>query len=174
MSLISSGIGTRIEEIIAPALGSDGYEIVRIRLMGSDNRPVLQIMLDRLDGKGITLDDCTTVSHTVSALLDVEDPIASAYSLEVSSPGIDRPLVRTKDFERYAGHEAKLETMLPLDGRRRFRGILGGMEAEKIKVRTDDGKDVEIPFATLSQAKLVLTDILIAQHEAAQEAEANQ
>lgn len=115
----------RIEKMIAPALTEMGFALVRIHLSGGA-RPVLQIMAERGDESGMTVDDCAAISHTVSAILDVEDPISGTYTLEVSSPGIDRPLVRRRDFERFSGFEAKIETHGAIDGRRRFRGRLAG------------------------------------------------
>ena len=116
--------------MIAPALSEMGFSLVRIHLSGGA-RPVLQIMAERSDESGMTVDDCAAISHTVSAILDVEDPISGTYTLEVSSPGIDRPLVRRRDFERFAGFEAKIETHGAIDGRRRFRGRLAGMDGNR-------------------------------------------
>jgi len=137
-----------------------GYEIVRVHLSGGQ-RPVLQVMAERADGAPMTVDDCADISRTVSALLDVEDPIQGAYSLEVSSPGIDRPLTRLKDFERYAGFEARVETRGPIDGRRRFRGVLKGVAGETVRLEVEGGL-AELPFDGILRAKLVLTDALIA------------
>ncbi len=148
----------RVEAIIAPSLEAMGFEVVRVRLSGSQT-PVLQVMAERPDGT-MTIEDCAEVSRAVSALLDVEDPIKSAYNLEVSSPGIDRPLTRLRDYERYAGFEARIETRRPVDGRKRFRGKLLGIDAENIKLATDTG-EVLLPFAEIDTAKLVLTDELI-------------
>ena len=138
-----------------------GYEVVRVQLSGG-RRPVLQVMAERTDGAPMTVDDCADISRTVSALLDVEDPIAGAYHLEVSSPGIDRPLTRLKDFERFAGHEARIETRALIDGRRRFKGVLRGVAGEVVRMETEDGAVTELPFAGILRAKLVLTDALIA------------
>ncbi len=138
-----------------------GYEIVRVQLSGG-RRPVLQVMAERVDGAAMTVDDCADISRTVSALLDVEDPISGAYHLEVSSPGIDRPLTRLKDFERYAGFEARIETKALIDGRRRFKGVLKGIAGERVRVETEDGAVAELPFGGILRAKLVLTDALIA------------
>ena len=119
-------VGQRIAEIVGPSLEAMGYDLVRIRLVGGQPRPTLQVMAERRDEAGMTVDDCAAISRTVSALLDVEDPISGAYMLEVSSPGIDRPLTRPADYDRYQGFEAKLELRQAHDGRRRFRGrILG-------------------------------------------------
>lgn len=177
----------RIGGIIAPSVEAMGYEIVRLQISGG-MRPILQIMADRADGDAMTVDDCADISHAVSALLDVEDPITSAYTLEVSSPGIDRPLTRLKDFERFKGLEARIETDLPLDGRKRFRGTLYGVEGENVLIALDaktaqapkrkpgakvsaKAKPVEIdpgmvevaeiPFAQIAKAKLELTDDLL-------------
>ena len=123
----------------------------------------LQIMAERVDGQPMTVDDCAEISHVVSALLDVEDPITEAYSLEVSSPGIDRPLTRLKDFERFAGFEAKMELRRPHEGRKRFRGRLAGVrEGGLVAIRLDDGSEPALPFDEISSAKLILTDELIA------------
>ncbi len=138
-----------------------GYEIVRVQLSGG-RRPVLQIMAERVDGVAITVDDCTDISRTVSALLDVEDPISGAYHLEVSSPGIDRPLTRLRDFERFAGFEARIETKALIEGRRRFKGVLKGVAGELVRVEIEGGTLVELPFGGVLRAKLILTDALIA------------
>jgi ribosome maturation factor RimP len=146
--------------MIAPSLDGMGYELVRVLLQGQ-RRPVLQIMAERKDGVHMTVEDCADISRAVSALLDVEDPIQGAYSLEVSSPGIDRPLTRPIDFERFAGYEAKVETARPIDGRKRFSGRLGGIENGIVRLATEQG-ETEVPFADIHRAKLVLTDELIA------------
>lgn len=150
---------TRIAALIGPALQSMGYELVRVRFAGGQ-RPVLQIMAERPDGS-MSVDDCAEVSRIVSALLDVEDPIKSAYMLEVSSPGIDRPLVKPADYERFKGFDAKVETLRPIDGRKRFRGRVLGLDGEDVRLETDQGS-LAIPFAEIGQAKLVLTDELVA------------
>jgi len=145
-----------------PAIEDLGFELVRVRLM-SGKSTTLQVMADRPDG-GIEVDDCAEISNAVSAVLDVEDPILDAYTLEVSSPGIDRPLTRLKDFETYEGYEAKLETAELIDGRRRFKGMLAGVEGDEVLINIDeDGAPVTIglTFDWLSDAKLVLTDDLI-------------
>src|SRR6516165_9454833 len=119
LSVGGADLSGRIERLLAPSLEAMGYEIVRVQLSGGRS-PTVQVMVDRQDGRPTTIDDCTSISRTASALLDVEDPLEGSYTLEVSSPGIDRPLVRPKDFERFAGFEVKAETSAPLDGRRRF------------------------------------------------------
>jgi ribosome maturation factor RimP len=122
---------------------------------------VLQVMAERMDERPMGVDDCTEVTHTVSALLDVADPIEHTYLLEVSSPGIDRPLVRREDYERFQGHEAKLELTAPIEGRRRFRGKLLGIEADRVRLNLG-AEVVELPLARIQSAKLVLTDELLA------------
>jgi ribosome maturation factor RimP len=152
-----------IEAMIAPSLEAMGYAVVRISFSGG-RRPTLQIMAERRDDQAMTVDDCATVSHTVSALLDVADPIASAYFLEISSPGIDRPLVRPADYERFAGFEARIELQRPLDGRKRFQGKLVGLEDDSVKLMV--GADAKLlPLAAIARAKLVLNDDLIAATE---------
>lgn len=155
----------RIADLIEPALTDMGFGLVRVRLSG-ETRLTLQIMADRLDDTQISVDDCVDISRAVSAILDVEDPIERAYSLEVSSPGIDRPLTRLKDFVRYSGHEAKIELVHMMDGRRRFRGVLTGVEDEMVGIDTDTG-EFAIPFDAIREGKLVLTDALIEESRAA-------
>ncbi|HXS39258.1 MAG TPA: ribosome maturation factor RimP [Stellaceae bacterium] len=157
-SLFDAG---HIETMIAPSLEAMGYDVVRVSFTGG-RRPTLQIMVEHRDDSPMTVEDCATVSHSVSALLDVADPIATAYHLEVSSPGIDRPLVRRADYERFAGFEAKIELQRPLDGRRRFRGTLMGLDGDSVKLRIDDAS-VLLPLSAIARAKLVLNDALIAE-----------
>ena len=152
----------RITEIITPTVEDLGYEIVRVRLM-TGKESILQIMAQKPDGS-IEVDDCATISTAVSALLDVEDPILDAYTLEVSSPGIDRPLTRLKDFVQWEGNEAKIETEELIDGRRRFKGELRGTEGDEVLIEIiENGEPVTIglKFEWLTDAKLVLTDELI-------------
>lgn len=152
----------RITEIITPTVEDLGYEIVRVRLM-TGKESILQIMAQKPDGT-IEVDDCATISTAVSALLDVEDPILDAYTLEVSSPGIDRPLTRLKDFDQWESFEAKIETEEQIDGRRRFKGTLQGTEGDEVLIEIEDhGEPVTIglKFDWLTDAKLVLTDELI-------------
>jgi ribosome maturation factor RimP len=151
----------RIERLVAPSLDAMGYEVVRILIMGK-HAPTLQIMAERKDDKPMTVEDCADISRQISAVLDVEDPISSAYTLEVSSPGLDRPLTRPKDFQRFAGYEARLETRLPIDGRRKFTGRLIGIEGEVVKLK-DEAGEVALPYAQIHKAKLVLTDELLRQ-----------
>ncbi|MCL4122728.1 UNVERIFIED_CONTAM: hypothetical protein GTU68_021727 [Idotea baltica] len=152
----------RITEIITPAIEDMGYEVVRVRLM-TGKESILQIMAQKPDGT-IEVDDCGHISTAVSALLDVEDPILDAYTLEVSSPGIDRPLTRLKDFDQWEGFEAKIETEQLIDGRRRFKGDLRGTEGDEVLIEIEEnGAPVTIglKFDWLTDAKLVLTDDLI-------------
>ena len=156
--IAKAAIDRRLAEIISPVIEDMGFELVRIRLM-SGKSTTLQIMADRPDG-GIEVDDCAEISTAVSAVLDVEDPILDAYALEVSSPGIDRPLTRLKDFDMFEGYEAKIETAELIDGRRRFKGTLAGVEGDEVLINIDEGT-VGLKFDWLSDAKLVLTDDLI-------------
>ena len=152
----------RLAEIITPVIEDMGFELVRVRYMGGKTATV-QIMAERPDG-GIEVDDCADISTAVSATLDVEDPIEDAYNLEVSSPGIDRPLTRLKDFETWEGYEAKLETADLIDGRRRFKGTLQGVEGSEVLIEIEVNGDpvtIGLQFDWLSDAKLVLTDDLI-------------
>ncbi len=148
-----------IERMIAPTLEAMGFTVVRVRFSGG-SRPVLQVMAERASDGSMNVDDCAEVSGVVSALLDVEDPIPGRYELEVSSPGLDRPLVRIGDFERFAGFEAKIEMAEPLDGRKRFRGRLIGVTEDTVRVADDHG-EYELSFAGIANAKLVITDDLI-------------
>ncbi|HEV8028447.1 MAG TPA: ribosome maturation factor RimP [Stellaceae bacterium] len=151
---------TKIEAMIAPSLEAMGYRVVRVAVTGG-RRATLQIMAERTDDQAMRVEDCTEISRTVSALLDVADPIAGAYLLEVSSPGIDRPLVRREDFARFAGFEAKVELSAPVDGRKRFRGRLLGVEGDDVRLLVD-ALPVALPITTVTRAKLVLTDELLA------------
>ncbi len=154
----------RLADIVQPVIEGMGFELVRIRLMGGATR-TLQIMADRPEG-GIEVDDCGEISTAVSAILDVEDPIEENYVLEVSSPGIDRPLTRLKDFEMWKGWEARIETTELIDGRRRFKGMLAGVEGEEVLIEIEDGKEtvtIGLQFDWLSDAKLILTDELISE-----------
>ena len=164
--IAKTAIDQRLAGIVGPVIEGLGFELIRIRLMGGGGKArVLQIMADRPEG-GISVDDCGDISTAVSAVLDVEDPIEENYTLEVSSPGIDRPLTRLKDFEIWKGWEARVETSEMIDGRRRFKGGLMGVEGDEVLIEIEDqGADVTIglKFDWLSDAKLVLTDELIAE-----------
>jgi ribosome maturation factor RimP len=156
--IAKAAIDRRLAEIITPVIEDLGYELVRIRLM-SGKESTLQIMADKPEG-GIEVDDCSVISTAVSAILDVEDPILDAYTLEVSSPGIDRPLTRLKDFDMFEGYDAKLETDQLIDGRRRFKGVLAGVEGDEVLINVAEGT-IGLKFDWLTEAKLVLTDELI-------------
>jgi len=155
----TSPLEERVISVIEPVADDLGYRLVRVRLSGL-KRKRLQIMAERVSDGGMALEDCEALSRAVSAALDVADPISAEYDLEVSSPGIDRPLVRIEDFARFAGHEAKLETSQMIDGRRRFRGALGPTEGDAVTIDLPEGR-ATIPFAWISEARLVLTDRLI-------------
>lgn len=154
-----NSLAEKIEAAITPSLTSMGFELVQVKFMDGKKSQTLQIMAERPDGS-MTLDDCAMVSRQVSAVLDVEDVIPTAYRLEVSSPGIDRPLVKLTDYPKYIGHTVKIETVLPIEGRKRFTGSIKAVQAANIII-TVDGKDVTLPFADIQTAKLVLTDALI-------------
>lgn len=156
--IAKASIDRRIAEIITPVVEDLGFEVVRVRLMGGRSK-TLQIMAERPEG-GIEVDDCARISTAISATLDVEDPIEDQYTLEVSSPGIDRPLTRLKDFDAWEGYEAKLETDELIDGRRRFKGELQGTEGDEVLVAVEEGT-IGLKFEWLTDAKLVLTDDLI-------------
>ena len=156
--IAKAAIDRRMAEIITPVIEDMGFELVRVRLM-SGKQTTLQIMADKPDG-GIEVDDCAEISQAVGAVLDVEDPILDEYTLEVSSPGIDRPLTRLKDFEMFEGYEAKVETGEMIDGRRRFKGELAGVEDDEVLINVAEGT-IGLKFEWLSDAKLVLTDDLI-------------
>ncbi|SNT72925.1 ribosome maturation factor RimP [Paracoccus seriniphilus] len=160
--IAKTAIDRRLAEIITPVIEDLGFELVRVRLQGGKTA-TLQIMADRPEG-GINVDDCGQISVAVSATLDVEDPIEDAYHLEVSSPGIDRPLTRLKDFETFEGYEVKLETNQAIDGRKRWKGVLTGVEGEEVLLNIDEGGETQtigLNFDWLSDAKLVLTEDLI-------------
>ncbi len=155
------GLEARITAAIEPTITHMGYEIVRVSVLGRD-RPTVQVMADRADGALIAVEDCERISDVVSATLDVEDIIKSAWTLEISSAGIDRPLTRVKDWNRFAGHQARAETHMPIGGRKRFTGVVLGADDTHGRIRLDDGTEVALPLADLRRAKLVLTDALIA------------
>lgn len=162
--IAKTAIDRRLAAIVGPVIEGLGFELVRIRLMGGKTR-ILQIMADRPEG-GIEVDDCASISTAVSAVLDVEDPIEENYVLEVSSPGIDRPLTRLKDFDMWADYEARIETTELIDGRRRFKGILQGTEGDEVLIEIEEAGQpltIGLKFDWLSDAKLILTDDLIAE-----------
>lgn len=155
-----AGLEARITALIAPSLDNMGYEIVRVAILGRD-RCTVQIMADRVDGGLISIEDCERISHTVSAILDVEDPIPGMWTLEVSSAGIDRPLCRVKDWNRFSGHKARVELGVPLNGRRRFSGVVLGADESVARMALEDGLEVALPLSEIRSARLVLTDALI-------------
>ena len=162
--IAKTAIDRRLAEILIPVIEDMGFELVRLRLQGG-KMATLQIMADRPEG-GINVDDCAEISTMVSATLDVEDPIEDKYHLEVSSPGIDRPLTRLKDFATFEGYDVKLETSMPIDGRKRFTGVLAGVEGEDVLINIEVGGETQtigLNFDWLSDAKLMLTDELIAE-----------
>ena len=158
------GLSARVAHVAEPVIEQLGYRLVRVKVSGADGCTV-QIMAERLDGT-MSVEDCESVSRALSPVLDVADPIDRAYRLEISSPGIDRPLVRKSDFDRYAGHLVRIEMDMPVGGHKRFRGKLDGTEGEAARVHRDDAgegeeADVLLPIADMSEAKLVLTDELV-------------
>jgi ribosome maturation factor RimP len=160
------GLAARIALIAEPVIESLGFRLVRVRVYGAEGCTV-QIMAERPDGT-LTIDECEDLSRALSPVLDVADPMDRAYRLEISSPGMDRPLVRKSDFERYNGHLAKIEMAVPAEGRKRFRGILKGVETDSVRLQRDDAKDGEnadvlLPIEDMAEAKLVLTDALITE-----------
>jgi ribosome maturation factor RimP len=162
--IAKTAMDRRLADIVTPVIEGLGFELVRIRLMGGATR-TLQIMADLPEG-GIGVEHCGDISTAVSAVLDVEDPIEENYVLEVSSPGIDRPLTRLKDFEMWKGWEARIETTELIDGRRRFKGTLGGVEGDEVLIEIEEGKEtltIGLQFDWLSDAKLILTDELISE-----------
>ena len=171
--IAKSAIDRRLAEIVTPVIEDLGFELVRLRLM-SGKTATLQIMAERPEG-GIEVDECADISTAVSAVLDVEDPILDAYTLEVSSPGIDRPLTRLKDFDTYEGYEAKIETHEMIDGRKRWRGMLAGVEGGEVLLNIEEnGEDqtIGLQFDWLSDAKLVMTDDLVRDMLRARKAQA--
>jgi ribosome maturation factor RimP len=164
--IVEPGLAARVAAIVEPVLEQLSFQLVRVRISGMDGCTV-QIMAERPDGT-MTIDDCELVSRALSPVLDVADPIERAYRLEISSPGLDRPLVRRSDFERFAGNVVKIEMAVAIDGRRRFRGTLLGVDGDKARVRRadaapDENPDVLLPIEEMAEAKLVLTNELIAQ-----------
>ena len=161
--IVESGAAARVAELIEPALSGSGFRLVRVAVSGREGK-TLQIMAERPDGT-LTIADCEAISKEISPLLDVHDPIAGSYHLEVSSPGIDRPLVRPSDFEVWSGYEAKIEVKQPIDGRKRFRGMLEGFQDGEVRIEVDLGEAgrnvIGIPMALIGEARLVLTDELI-------------
>ncbi len=157
-----TAIDQKLAEIVRPLIEGMGFELVRLRLMGG-NTPTLQIMAEKPEG-GIEVDDLAAISTALGALLDVEDPIVDNYTLEVSSPGIDRPLTRLKDFAAWSGYVARIETSELIDGRKRFKGVLAGTDGDEVLIEIEDGGEpvtIGLTFDLLADAKLLLTDELI-------------
>lgn len=164
--IVEPGLGARVAAIVEPVLEGLGYRLVRVRVSGSDGCTV-QVMAERPDGT-MTIDDCEACSRALSPVLDAADPVEPAYRLELSSPGIDRPLVRQSDFNRYADNFVKIEMAVAVEGRKRFRGQLLGAEGNMARIRRDDAAagetaDIMLPIEEMAEAKLVLTDALIAE-----------
>lgn len=162
--LRETGVAAEIAAIVEPVLEDLGFRLVRVKIQGDGRDRIVQLMAERPDGS-ITVDDCETISKGISPVLDVADPISGTYRLEVSSPGIDRPLVRPSDFEDWSGHDVKIELKEPVDGRKRFKGVLEGFEDGEVRIKADTGEHgiqhLGLPVHLISDAKLVLTDELI-------------
>jgi ribosome maturation factor RimP len=172
--IAESGTAARVASLAEPVLSGLGLRLVRVRVSGADGCTV-QVMAEKPDGT-MLIEDCEAVSRALSPVFDAADPIDRAYRLEISSPGIDRPLVRRSDFERYAGHVVKIEMAVPRDGRKRFRGVLLGVQGDAARIGAEDGKSVEksveksvaqaevlLPIDDMAEAKLVLTDALVTE-----------
>ena len=167
--IAENGTAARVAALAEPILAGLGYRLVRVRVSGADGCTV-QVMAEKPDGT-MLIEDCEAASRALSPVLDTADPIDRAYRLEISSPGIDRPLVRRSDFERYAGHVVKVELERPLDGRKRFRGVLAGVDGAAARIRNEDAKGTAsaepaeflLPIDDMAEAKLVLTDALVTE-----------
>jgi ribosome maturation factor RimP len=164
--IVEQGVAARLATIAEPVLAGLGFRLVRVRISGLSGCTI-QIMAERADGT-MTIDDCEAISRALSPVLDVADPVEDAYRLEISSPGIDRPLVRRSDFERFAGHQIKVEMAISTEGRRRFRGVLLGAQGDAAHIRRDDAAageaaEVLLPIGEMTEARLVLTDALFAE-----------
>jgi len=163
--LRETGVAADIAAIVEPVLEDLGFRLVRVKVQGGGTADrIVQLMTERPDGS-ITIDDCEAISKSISPVLDVADPISGTYRLEISSPGIDRPLVRPSDFEDWSGHEARIELTEPVGGRKRFKGVLEGFEDGEVRIQADTGEHgiqlLGLPVHLISDAKLVLTDELI-------------
>ena len=155
MTLVSA---SHLETVFEPVIEKAGFRLVRLRIMGGAAK-TLQVMAERPDGS-MDVEGCATLSHALLDFIEAEDPIEGDYEIEVSSPGIDRPLTRLMDFTRWAGHEAKIELHAPVEGRKRFRGVLLGLDGQDVAIRADNS-EIKFPFRAIANAKLVLTDKLI-------------
>ncbi|MFZ4540475.1 MAG: ribosome maturation factor RimP [Rickettsiales bacterium] len=158
-----SSLADKVEAVITPSIVDMGFDVIQVKFMDGKKSQTLQVMAERPDGS-MSLDDCAAISRQISAILDVEDVIPTAYRLEVSSPGIDRPLVKLSDYSKYIGHAVKTETVLPIDGRKRFSGTITRV-CDADVIITVDGKEHILPFIDIQSAKLVLTDALIKAHQ---------
>jgi len=161
LSVLRAETEATVAALVTPALTAQGYALVRVQLAGSRGGLTLQLMAERTDGKAMLVDDCKAITAAVDPLLDAADPIPGAYALEVSSPGIDRPLTRPQDFTNWAGHQAKIVLQEPQEGRKNFVGVLGGVHDNDV-VLTIDAQTIKLPLAAITKAQLVLTDALIA------------
>lgn len=160
-----SPLAQRIDDLVRPAIEGLGFDVVRVRITAQRGTQVLQIMAEpKGDTREMTVEDCAQVSRHVSAILDVEDPISGAYNLEVSSPGIDRPLTSAEDFARYVGHEASVEMEWPVEGRKRFKGGILAVEGDEVRLKLDEKNEAVLEISGMQQAKLALTDALIQEH----------
>ncbi len=155
-----TGLDARIGGIVQPTLADMGYELVRVAVLGRE-RPTVQVMVDRADGTALGIEDCEQISHALGAVLDVADPLPQAWTLEVSSAGIDRPLTRRKDWMNFVGHLARVELETPIEGRKRISGVIRGADGVGAEMMLDSGEAFTVPFAAIRRAKLVLTDALI-------------
>lgn len=163
-----AGLEARLADIVTPSLTDMGYELVRVAITGDGagrGRPTIQVMAERADGAPMGVEDCEALSHALGAVIDVADPMPGAWQLEVSSPGIDRPLTRVKDWNRFAGHLARAELATPIAGRKRLTGVVLGADdttdPPRARLRLEDGTELAVPMPDLRRAKLVLTDALI-------------
>ncbi|HEU4959221.1 MAG TPA: ribosome maturation protein RimP [Sphingomonas sp.] len=152
----------QLTRIIEPEAHALGFDLVRVKMIGGASDPTLQVMAERPDTRQLTIEDCTALSHRISDKLDETDPIEAAYRLEVSSPGIDRPLTRLKDYADWAGHEARLKLVEPIDGRKQLTGVLKGVEDGSIVIDVKKHETMRVAFAAVADAKLLMTDALIA------------
>ncbi|MBA2126382.1 ribosome maturation factor RimP [Hyphomicrobium methylovorum] len=162
--LRETGVAADVAAIVEPVLEEMGFRLVRVKVQGGAADKIVQLMAERPDGS-ITIDECEAISKRISPVIDVADPVSGKYRLEVSSPGIDRPLVRPSDFEDWAGHEMKIELTEPVDGRRKFKGVLDGFEDGEVRITADTGEEgvqhLGLPVHLIADAKLVLTDELV-------------
>jgi ribosome maturation factor RimP len=150
-----------LSRIIDPEVTALGYDLVRVAMIGGTSDPTLQVMAERPDTRQLDIADCERISRRLSEVLDMCDPIEGSYRLEVSSPGIDRPLTRLRDYADWAGHEARVSLAEPRGGRKQFSGTLEGLDGENVKILGKDGQSYDFPFAAIASAKLLLTDKLI-------------